>query len=206
MVISIPGASPEQGRQFEEYLSLLLKWNKTHNLTAVRDPQGMVSRHFLESVAVIPHLGAPHSLLDLGCGAGFPGLPIAIMCPDWQITLLDFAHKKITFCQEVARVCGLQNVTTVCARAEAAETIQNLCQFDVVISRATWSLRDFLPIALPYVQRPNGAIYAMKGPRYEEELEQIPPLPSDTRGPTVMELSTGCNNSRQLVIVKYWAE
>lgn len=205
MGISVPGATKEQCAKFEQYLSLLLKWNKTHNLTAIRDADDVVKRHFLESVALIPHLGSPKTVLDLGTGGGFPGLPIAIMRPDWQVTIVDSINKKITFCQEVIRVCGLTNAKAISARADDPLTVQRLSGFDVVVSRATWSMAEYLPIALPYVQHPNGVIVAMKGPRYPEELSQVSALPIDIHGPEVLPLSGGGKSLEELVVIKYQA-
>lgn len=204
MGIFIPGATDEQCKNFEQYLSLLLKWNKTHNLTAIRNPDDVVKRHFMESVALVSHLGSPRSILDLGTGAGFPGLPIAIMRPDWQVTLLDSAHKKIAFCQEVIRVCGLNNATAISARAEDPITVRGAGRFDVVVSRATWSLAEYLPIAFPYVQDVNGAVVAMKGPRYPDELSQVSALPEHLLGPEIQPLSTGGESLEDLVVIKYW--
>lgn len=206
MGISIPGTTNEQCQKFEQYLSLLLKWNKTHNLTAIRSADDVVKRHFMESIALIPHLGSPKTVLDLGTGGGFPGLPIAIMRPDWRVTVLDSVNKKITFCQEVIRVCGLTNAKAVAARADDPSTVQQLSSFDVVMSRATWSMAEYLPIALPYVHRPNSIIVAMKGPRYPEELSQVSTLPADIHGPEVQSLSGGGKLLEDLVVIKYWAE
>lgn len=205
MGVFVQGATNEQCQKFEQYLSLLLKWNNIHNLTAIRDADDVVKRHFLESVALIPHLGSLKTVLDLGTGAGFPGLPIAIMRPDWQVTVVDSAHKKIAFCQEVIRACGLNNARAVLARADDPLTVQQLGTFDVVISRATWSMAEYIPIALPYVQSPNGAIFAMKGPRYLEELGQMSALPTHFHGPEVQKLSTVGESAQDLVVIKYWA-
>lgn len=205
MGIFVPGATSEQCAKFEQYLSLLLKWNKTHNLTAIRDADDVVKRHFMESTALIPHLGSPKTVLDLGTGGGFPGLPIAIMRPDWKVTVLDSVSKKITFCQEVIRVCGLTNARAVSARADDPSTVQQLSGFDVVVSRATWSMAEYLSIALPYVQHPNGIVVAMKGPRYPEELSQVSALPTDIHGPEVIPLSMGGEILEDLVVIKYWA-
>ncbi len=205
MGVFIPEATIEQCVKFEQYLSLLLKWNKVHNLTAIRDTENVVKRHFLESLAIIPHLGSSRTILDLGTGAGFPGIPLAIMRPTWQVTVLDSAHKKIAFCQEVVRVCNLRYVRVILSRAEAPSIVHKLGRFDAVVSRATWSLAEFLPMALPYLHIPDGIIVAMKRPRHWEELAEIPPLPPYLKGPEICPLSTEGESSCKLVMIKYWA-
>lgn len=206
MGIYLPGVAAAQCQKFEQYLSLLLKWNKTHNLTAIRDAEAVVKRHFAESVALIPHLGSPNTLLDLGTGAGFPGLPMAILRPDWEVTVLDSAHKKIAFCQEVIRICGLSNAKAIVARAEDPETVRRLNKFDGVVSRAAWSMAEYLAIAIPYVQPMSGLIVAMKGPRHAEELNQVAALPPHIRGPEICPLAIGGELSGDLVVIKYQAE
>jgi 16S rRNA (guanine527-N7)-methyltransferase len=205
MGISLPGTTITQCQKFEQYLSLLLKWNKIHNLTAIRNADDVVNRHFLESIALLPHLGTLGSLLDLGTGAGFPGLPLAIMQPDWQVTLLDSVQKKIAFCQEVARVCGLNNVRAISARAESPTTQVELGQFECVISRATWSMADYLPIAIPYL-RPGGQIIALKGPRHLEELAEVHSLPAHILGPEIEAFTVPGQSDQNLGVIKYWAE
>lgn len=203
MGIQLPGTTIEQCKKFEQYLALLLKWNKVHNLTAIRDADDVVNRHFLESIALLPHLGNPKSVLDLGTGAGFPGLPLAIMRPDWQITILDSASKKIAFCQEVMRTCDLSNVQAICSRAEQKETQVQLGHFDLIISRATWSMVDYLPIALPYATQVGGRVIALKGPRYPEELAQLSSLPSNVHGPNIIPFSVPGHPDQNLVLIQY---
>jgi 16S rRNA (guanine527-N7)-methyltransferase len=195
----------EQCAKFEQYLSLISKWNKTHNLTAVRGQDEIVKKHFLESLALLPHLGHSVSLLDLGTGAGFPGLPIAIMRPDCRVVVVDSSHKKVAFCQEVIRVSALQNATAVCGRAEDEGIRKLLGQFDAVVYRATWSLADYLPMAAPYVRHPGGQILAMKGPKYQQELEAITKHPINLSPPEVLSLSAGGEANSGLVVIKYRA-
>lgn len=115
------------------YLDLLLKWNARTNLTAIRDPQEIVRRHFGESLFAGRHLGTPETLLDLGSGAGFPGLPIAILRPEIRVTLAESQNKKASFLREAVRTLELPNVEVWAARAE---TLPATRQFHTVALRA----------------------------------------------------------------------
>ncbi len=206
MGIALPEATNEQCQKFEQYLSLLLKWNKVHNLTAVRNTDGVVNRHFLESILLLPHIGEVKTLLDLGTGAGFPGLPLAIMRPDWSVTVVDSSHKKISFCQEVIRACQLTSARAVCERVETPTLLSELGVFDVVVSRATWSLVDYVKMGARFVRHPGGRLLAMKGPRYREEMEEAGSPPPHFSSPTVNPLSTMGESSENFVVIKYCAE
>lgn len=203
MGVIIDGSTSEQSGQFDQYLALLVKWNKTHNLTAIRDPKDMVRRHFLECSRLVPHLGSTVTVLDLGTGGGFPGLPIAIMAPHIQVTVLDSAHKKIVFCQEVIRACHLTNATAVLANADDPSTETKIGRFETIVSRATWALSEYLPVALRYVQDVNGTILAMKGPRYMDEISEVQSLPTHVEGPQVAPLSTVGDLHEEFVVIKY---
>ena len=100
--------------RFASYLRLLEKWNRVHNLTAVRETERMVVLHLLDSLSLLPHLGEAKSLLDVGTGAGFPGVPVAIARPELSVTLLDSSHKKATFLEQVRAELGLANVRVAC--------------------------------------------------------------------------------------------
>ncbi len=149
------------------YLALLVKWNKVYNLTAIRDPQQMVSYHLLDSLAVIPHLSAGR-WLDVGCGAGLPGLVLAICQPDWHFTLLDSNSKKTGFVQQAVIELGLRNVQVRCARVEDLPSTE---KFDGIISRAFTELGDFLRIT-HHLITPHGRWVAMKG-LPEQELQGV---------------------------------
>lgn len=151
-----------------EYLALLVKWNKVYNLTAVRDPQQMVSNHLLDSLAVIPHLW-PRRWLDVGCGAGLPGLVLAIVRPDWSVTLLDSNSKKTGFVQQAIIELGLTNAAVYCARVENFQAVN---KFDGIISRAFTELGDFLRIT-GHLLAEQGHWVAMKG-LPEQELANVP--------------------------------
>jgi len=175
-----------------DYLALMVKWNKVYNLTAIRDPQQMVSHHLLDSLAVLPHLGAGR-WLDVGCGAGLPGLVIAICQPDWSVTLLDSNSKKTGFVQQAVIELGLRNVQVRCARVEDFQAIE---KFDGIISRAFTELGDFLRITRHLIA-PLGRWVAMKGlPEHE-----LPGVPADCQVVNVIPLSVpGLDAARCLVI------
>ena len=119
-----------QQQQLLQYILLLNKWNKTYNLTAVREPERMIGMHILDSLAVLPHLGAGVNLLDVGSGGGLPGIPVAIMRPDINVTMLDSLQKKTVFIQQAISVLLLKNANVVCERVES---FQDNKKFDMVI-------------------------------------------------------------------------
>ena len=151
-----------------DYLALLHKWNKVYNLTAIRDPQQMVSHHLLDSLTVMPHLWAGR-WLDVGCGAGLPGLVLAVAQPGWQFTLLDSNSKKTSFVQQAVIELGLRNVSVHCARVEEWQPAE---QFDGIISRAFSELGEFLRCTRHLVA-PHGRWVAMKGAP-QQELAGVP--------------------------------
>jgi len=151
------------------YLDLIQKWNRVYNLTAVREPGGMLTQHLLDSLAVVPRLTGAN-LLDVGSGAGLPGIPIAIAVPRLPVTLLESSHKKAAFLRQAAIELRLDNVTVVCERAEAWPTSQ---RFDLVISRALADLPEFIRLA-GRLAAPGGALAAMKGIYPYEEVAQLP--------------------------------
>jgi 16S rRNA (guanine527-N7)-methyltransferase len=153
------------------YLELLVKWNRIHNLTAVRDPEQMVVLHLLDSLSLLPHLADRTTLLDVGSGAGLPGIPLAIAKADLQVTLLDSSHKKTAFLHQVQAELALTNCSVVCARVEAWQPQRT---FDVVVSRAFADLADFASQARHLVA-PGGELLAMKGVYPHEEIAGLPP-------------------------------
>ncbi len=162
--------SDAQVVQLLAYHGLLMKWNKAYNLTAVRDPQEMIHRHLVDSMTIIPHLLGSH-LLDVGCGAGLPGLVIAIICPELHVTLLDSNGKKTRFCQQVKTELNLENVTVVHSRLEDyAPSVKH----DGITSRAFTTLRDMTEKSVSCCA--DGGYYlAMKGTFPTEELADLPP-------------------------------
>ena len=150
-----------------DYLDLLVRWNKAYNLTAVRDPAQMVTRHLLDSLAVLPFVRG-HTLADLGSGAGLPGIPLAIARPDLQVTLVDSNGKKARFLREAARALPLENVKIQQVRAEELPGA-----FDCITARAFASLADMLGWGGHALAR-DGAWLAMKGQIEPGELAQVP--------------------------------
>jgi 16S rRNA (guanine527-N7)-methyltransferase len=161
---------PEAARaKLLDYLRLLEKWNRAYNLTAVRDPDEMVTRHLLDSLAVAPHLAGPR-VLDVGTGAGLPGIPLAIALPALDFTLLDSNAKKTRFVTQAAAELGLANVRVVQARAE---DFRPAAPFDTVVARAFASIPDMLA-ACAHLCAPQGRLLAMKGKLPESELAALP--------------------------------
>ncbi|HET7260351.1 MAG TPA: 16S rRNA (guanine(527)-N(7))-methyltransferase RsmG [Casimicrobiaceae bacterium] len=166
-------AALEVRRKLELWLDLLVKWNRVYNLTAIRDRAQMETHHVNDALALLPHLAQAESLrvLDIGTGAGVPGIPVAIARPSWRVVLLDSNQKKIAFVTQAVAELGLDNVTAVAARAEhwRAET-----PFDIVVSRAYSDLASFAIVAARHVA-PEGRIVAMKGAYPAGEIEALPP-------------------------------
>lgn len=157
--------SDTQQQQLLDYVALMAKWNKVYNLTSVRDPAEMLSRHIIDSLAILPYLAAP-SLLDVGTGGGLPGIPAAIARPDCTVTLLDSNSKKTRFLQQVKAELGLSNVTVVHGRVEQV----SLPQFAIITARAFASIDDIIQLAGQHCQ-PGGELVLMKGVYPEQELQ-----------------------------------
>lgn len=152
------------------YVALLAKWNKVYNLTAIKDPAQMITHHLLDSLAVLPYIRGAR-VVDVGTGAGLPGIPLAIMRPGLEFVLLDSNNKKTRFVTQVTIELGLKNVT---AENTRAETYRPAAGFDTVISRAFASLRDMLGMCAGLCA-PHGVFLAMKGAYPEDELADLPP-------------------------------
>lgn len=151
------------------YVDLLAKWNRTYNLTAIREPERMVSHHLIDSLSVLPHL-PQGTLVDVGAGGGLPGIPIAIVQPGRRVTLNDSSHKKGAFMQQAVIELGLANVSVHVGRAEDWHPEE---RFDGAISRAFAELTDFIA-ACRHLVRPGGGFAAMKGVYPHEEIAKVP--------------------------------
>lgn len=157
------------------YISLLSKWNNVYNLTAVRDPAHMVTRHLLDSLTVVPYIKGP-KVLDVGTGAGLPGIPLALVLPNCKVVLLDSSSKKTRFVTQAATELGLSNVTMETVRVENYRPVQG---FDTVISRAFAKISDMLTVT-HHLCQPHGQWLAMKGIYPEQEIQALPPQFSAT--------------------------
>lgn len=145
-----------------QYVALLGKWNRTYNLTAIRDPLAMVSHHLLDSLAVLPHLSSvPRAarLADAGSGAGLPGIPLAVARPQWRVALAESSQKKAAFLRQAAIELALDNVEVYEGRVEAWRPKP---LFDVVVSRAFAAIEDFAA-ACRHLVAPAGVLAAMRG-------------------------------------------
>ncbi len=161
--------SPDAQQRMLDYLLLIEKWNKAYNLTAVRQPAKMLTHHLLDSLSVLPHVRGLR-VLDVGSGAGLPGIPLALAQPKWRLTLLDSNHKKTTFLRQAMIELKLTNVDVVCDRVETWTSPQ---PFDTVVSRAFSDLPEFLSLAGRLCAK-TGVVVAMKGIYPHEELAQVP--------------------------------
>ena len=177
------------------YLDLLARWNRTYNLTAVRDPREMVSRHLLDSLAMEPFLDGIDSLADLGTGPGLPGIPLAIARPGLRVTLVEANGKKARFLREAVRTLGLANAEVAESRIEALDRPGT---FDAITARALATLPQILEFG-GHLLAPGGKLLAMKGARPDEE---IAALPRGWRLETLHRLTVpGLDGERHLVVV-----
>ncbi len=187
MIEAIEKALAELGQLYPQHaaekctalVEELVRWNQRVNLTAIRDPQEMISGHLLDSLSARPLLKGSR-VLDVGTGAGFPGLPLAIVEPQWSFTLIDSNNKKVRFVEHIAGLLGLGNVTAIKARTEDFAPGK---RFDTVIARAVAALPRLVEIAGHHVGE-GGVFVALKGRYPAAELEQLP----DTWDSNVTEL------------------
>ncbi len=161
---------------FELYLKELLKWNQKMNLTAIRTEKGIVLKHFLDSLSVFPYLSHISSLLDIGSGAGFPGIPLKIVKPSLEMTLVDSVRKKVDFQRHIIRILGLKGIEAIHGRVQDKEIRQAMGdRFDMVISRAFSDLQTFLIFSFPLLKK-GGIVLAMKGEMDREENRLLPKM------------------------------
>jgi 16S rRNA (guanine527-N7)-methyltransferase len=185
--------SRETQEKLLTFITLLQKWNKVYNLTAVRKPSEMVTLHLLDSLSVLPYVNA-RNLLDVGSGAGLPGIVLAIVKPDLQVTTIDTVQKKTIFMRQVKGELGLENLDVVHARVESYQATQ---KFEVIISRAFSELALFLKLT-KHLLAENGDWLAMKGQVPHAELEIL-----DIKSKKIIPLNVaGLKAERHLVALK----
>ena len=159
---------------FDLYLKELLKWNEKMNLTAIRSEKGIILKHFLDSLSVFPHLPGISSLLDIGSGAGFPGIPLKMVQPSLEVTLIDSVRKKIDFQSHIIRTLGLKGIGAIHGRIQDREILESFGgRFDGAIARAFSDLDTLLLLSFPFLKK-GGILLAMKGEGAGEELKRLP--------------------------------
>lgn len=164
--------SNQQLEQFYLYMNLLLEWNGKINLTAITDPKEIILKHFIDSITIAPYLKNAQSILDIGTGAGFPGIPLAILENSKDFVLMDSLNKRIIFLQEVIQNIALTRVQAIHGRAEElGKEKEHREHYDLVTSRAVAKLNILLEYMLPFV-KVGGRCICMKSQEIEEELEE----------------------------------
>ncbi|HEY3078082.1 MAG TPA: 16S rRNA (guanine(527)-N(7))-methyltransferase RsmG [Burkholderiales bacterium] len=186
--------------QLIAYVMLLAKWNRSYNLTAVRDPLAMVSQHLLDSLAVLPHLPLQAArVADVGTGAGLPGIPLALARPQWHVALIESNQKKAAFLRQAMIELSIANVEVHAGRAEEWQPQE---RFGLVTSRAFAELAAFVA-ACRHLLAPGGTFAAMKGKQPQAEIERLPP---DVRLRSVLRLRTPLREAeRHLVLCELQA-
>lgn len=161
----------DQSVMFYEYMNMLVEWNKNINLTSITEPNDVILKHFIDSLTAYKHLKNV-SVIDVGTGAGFPGLPLKILDKDIKITLLDSLNKRINFLNEVIDKLGLENIKTIHGRVEEVARNKEYREcFDVAVSRAVAPLNVLLEYMIPLI-KVGGKCICMKGSNAEEEIKQ----------------------------------
>ena len=162
--------SEKQIENFYKYMNMLIEWNKKINLTAIIEPKDIILKHFIDSLTILKYINKEDKIIDVGTGAGFPGIPLKIMKEDTDITLLDSLNKRINFLNEVIKELNLQNIKTVHSRIEdAGKDIIHREKYDITISRAVSNLSTLSEYMIP-LTKINGYCICMKGAEVEYEI------------------------------------
>lgn len=194
-----------QIEKFYQYMKILLEWNKKINLTAITDENEIILKHFVDSLTVLKYINENDRIIDVGTGAGFPGIPIAIMMPNVKITLLDSLNKRINFLNEVIKELDLKNVETIHSRSEdCGKDILYREKYDISIARAVANLSTLSEYLLPFVKI-GGKMICMKGSEIEEELKNAEYAIKELGGEFVLKDEFELPDSdikRNIIIVK----
>ena len=197
--------SQEQLSRFDTLSQLLVEQNKTMNLTAITDPDGIAVKHFADSISVLTAADIPHSarVLDVGTGAGFPALPLLIMRPDIDLTMIDSTAKKLKYVENTVNELGLIAQTLHARAEEAGQSKEYRESFDFVVSRAVAALNVLCEYCLPFVKI-NGYFIAMKGAKAQEEIDNAKSAIKILGGKIVAEktFSLSDGGERTLVVIK----
>lgn len=196
----------KQQMQLNSYANLLIEWNEKMNLTAITEPQEVAFKHFLDCLQFFDSVDVPRGakIIDVGTGAGFPGLVLKIARPDIELTLLDSLNKRITFLNEVIEKLGLEGVTAIHLRAEEGARKPEFREcFDIASARAVAPLNVLSEYCLPYV-KPTGQFVAMKGPAAESETEAAKTAISLLGGgePKIFNKNIEGVGERNIIIIK----
>ncbi|MCL2235650.1 MAG: 16S rRNA (guanine(527)-N(7))-methyltransferase RsmG [Defluviitaleaceae bacterium] len=189
--------------QLWAYKDFLKEYNEKVNLTAITDDEGIVTKHFLDCLTILPYLGQNSRVVDVGTGPGFPGLVAKIARPDLDLTLIDARGKKVKFLEEAAQLLGLEGVSCIHDRAEDRLKVPGYAKgFDYAVSRAVAAMDKLAGWCLPFV-KPGGQFIAMKGPNFQEELDagarQIAKLGGKVD--KIVELNLPSDLTRNLIII-----
>ena len=197
--------SDNQLEKFDKYMKFLLEWNEKINLTAIVEPDEVKIKHFLDSLTVLKYINDEDKVIDIGTGAGFPGIPLKIMKPDTKITLLDSLNKRINFLNIVIEELGLKNIEAIHGRAE--EFARNKLyreKYDIAVSRAVANLSTLTEYMLPFV-KVGGRCICMKGANVKEELDKAKNAIQELGG-KIEKIDNFClsnnDNERNIIIIK----
>ncbi len=197
--------SKEEQIQFYQYMQLLLEWNEKMNLTAITEPAEVLNKHFIDSITIAKYIKKEDKILDIGTGAGFPGIPLKIILPENNITLLDALNKRINFLKEVIQELKLDKITAIHGRAEEFSKISgNRENYDIVVSRAVAKLNVLLEYMLPFVKI-GGKCICMKSTEIDDELEEAKKA-IEILGGKIEAVDTitlvGTDIKRKLIVIK----
>lgn len=163
--------SDKQIEKFFDYMNLLLEWNEKINLTAITEPEDIILKHFVDCATILKYIKDEDKIIDIGTGAGFPGIPLKILNEKLDITLMDSLNKRINFLNEIINKLDLKNIVAIHARAEESARNKGYREkFDIATSRAVANLSTLSEYMLPFVKK-NGMVISMKGSNIEEEVK-----------------------------------
>jgi len=195
----------KQREQLNSYANMLVEWNENVNLTSIIDDEGIAIKHFVDSFTAVPYLKPHTQIIDVGTGAGFPGIPFAIVRPDVHVVLLDSLDKRVKFLQEVLKKLDMKNIHAYHSRAEDfAKQLQWRERFDVSVARAVANLPVLIEYCLPFV-KVGGVFIAMKGQDAEKEIQSSQKALQVLGGKVVKEdhfQLPGTDMERTLIIIE----